>query len=47
MSLLKFNKILDGNFEIISESYLKFCKEQKYSKKKSGPDDFQMNFNAF
>jgi hypothetical protein len=39
-------KVFEDNFDTISESYLKFCKTQKYTKK-SKPSDFQINFNSF
>ena len=43
----EIQNLYDTNFETISESYLKFCKEQKYTRKRAGPDDFKMNFNAY
>lgn len=39
-------KVFENNFEAISESYLKFAKELKYTKK-TQPGDFQMSFGAF
>lgn len=39
-------KVYEENFEPVSEAYLKFSKQQKYSTK-SQPADFQMNFGAF
>ena len=39
-------KIIENNFEIISEGYLKFAKQQKYTKL-SQPSDFQMSFAAY
>jgi hypothetical protein len=42
----ELQKVLDDNFESISESYLKFSKEQKYTTK-TQPNDFKMNFGAF
>ena len=42
----QIQKIIESNFETISEGYLKFAKQQKYTKL-SHPSDFQMSFAAF
>jgi hypothetical protein len=39
-------KVLNDNFDTVSESYLKFSKQVKIAKK-AQPSDFQMNFNRF
>lgn len=42
----QIQKIIETNFDTVSEGYLKFAKQQKYTKQ-SNPSDFQMSFAAF